>query len=115
MRAGTFRHRIQLQMRNPGKDELQQPLLTWADVPGGAMWADIEPMSGRELMLAQANQSELTHTVSIRYQQRFADPRAMAALRVKYGVRIFNIHASIDPSERHQTLELSCSEGLNDG
>jgi SPP1 family predicted phage head-tail adaptor len=66
-------------------------------------------------MVAQANQSELTHTVTIRYQAQFADTRYMATLRILHGSRIFNIHAAIDLGEQHKWIELPCSEGLNDG
>lgn len=115
MRAGNLRHRITLQARRSGKDELGQPLLDWSDLSGGTIWADIQPMSARERMLAAANQAELTHLVEIRWQAQFADPRYMASLRIKYGSRIFNIQGSIDPDERHKSLELSCNEGLSDG
>lgn len=115
MRAGNLRHRITLQRRKQTKDELGQPSLDWVDLPGGAISADIQPMTSRERMVAQANQSELTHMVEIRYQAQFSDPRYMATLRIKYGNRIFNIQGSIDPDERHKSLELSCSEGLSDG
>lgn len=115
MRAGSMRHRVTIQSRKDEKDELNQPSLEWTDLSGGTVWADIQPMTARERMVAQANQSELTHLVVIRYQGQFSDPRYMATLRIKYGNRIFNIQGSIDPDERHKSLELSCLEGLNDG
>lgn len=113
MRAADLRYRVMLQARKNAPDELGQPSLEWADLC--AVWADIQPMTARERMVAAANQSELTHLVSIRWQSQFRDPRYMATLRIKYDSRILNIQGSIDPSERHKTLELSCSEGLNDG
>lgn len=113
MRPGS--HRITLQVRGPGKDASGARVDAWASVPGGELWADILPMGGRERMVAQASQSELTHTVTIRYQTAFSDPRYMATLRILYGSRIFNIHAAIDLGEQHKWLELSVSEGLNDG
>lgn len=113
MRAGDLRHRITLQIRKSEPDELNQPSLEWRDLC--AISAGIQPMTARERMVAQANQSELTHLVVIRWQSQFSDPRYMATLRIKYGNRIFNIQGSIDPDERHKSLELSCSEGLTDG
>lgn len=116
MRAGNLNRRVAFQARGAGKDALGQQLVGagWIDV-ATAVPAAIKPLSGRARMVAQANQSELTHTVTIRYQAQFADPKVMAAMRILYGARIFNIHAAIDPDERHRSLELSCSEGLNDG
>jgi SPP1 family predicted phage head-tail adaptor len=113
MRAGVLRHRITIQSRSSGRDALGGQVPTWSDV--ATVWADVQPLSGRELLAAQANKSELTHTVTIRYQSQFSDPKVMAAMRILYAARIFNIHASIDPDERHIALELACGEGLNDG
>ena len=113
MRAGEFRHRITLQQRTPSQDALGGQLPTWSDV--ATIWADIEPLSARALMAAQANRSELTHTVTIRYQARFADPLYMATLRILYGKRVLNINGAIDAGERHKSIELPCSEGLNNG
>lgn len=115
MRAGDLRHRVTIQSRSPDRDELNQPSLDWIDLPSGTVWADIQPMSAQERMVAMANHSELTHAVIIRYQAQFADPLYMATLRIKYGSRIFNIQGSIDPDERHKSLELACNEGLSDG
>ncbi|MET3132866.1 SPP1 family predicted phage head-tail adaptor [Oxalobacteraceae bacterium GrIS 1.11] len=114
MRSNNLRHRVTFQVRGPEKDGLGQPkVLGWIDL--ATVWADIQPLNGRELMLAKANRSETTHAVAIRYQALFADPKAVAAMRIVYGSRILNIHASIDPEERRRDLNLSCSEGLNDG
>jgi SPP1 family predicted phage head-tail adaptor len=112
-----FRHRIRLQRRSLVKDALGQQTPDWIDI-GPPLWADVVPLSGRELLAGQAIHVEVNHTIAIRYQRQFGNPREMAAMRILYGRswdRIFNIHASIDPEERHQTLEFSCSEGLNDG
>jgi SPP1 family predicted phage head-tail adaptor len=113
MRPGN--QRITLQSRAAGKDASGARVDVWVGVPNGELWAGILPMSARERMVAQANQSELTHVVEIRYQTAFADPRYMATLRILYGTRIFNIHGAIDEAEQHKWILLSCSEGLNDG
>lgn len=113
MRAGDLRHRIELQEHAAGRDALGQPSTEWTSV--ATVWAALAPLAGRELLAAQAVSAEVTHLVTIRYQAQFASPRRMAAMRFLYAGRIFNIHASIDPEERHHMLELSCSEGLNNG
>jgi SPP1 family predicted phage head-tail adaptor len=113
MRAGELRHRIAFQKRNASLDAFGGQLSTWSTI--ATVWADIRPMSGRELLAAQAINIDISHTVEIRYQLQFAGPKAVAAMRILYGDRIFNIHSSIDPDERHKTLELGCSEGLTNG
>lgn len=108
MQAGSLRKRITLQARSTSQDGLGQQVTTWADV--ATVWASIEPMGGRELMLAQAIKSESTHKVQTRYLAG-----VNAAMRIKYGERIFNIQNVNDENERHRMLIISCSEGLNDG
>jgi SPP1 family predicted phage head-tail adaptor len=113
MRAGDMRHRIQLQTRSVGQDALGGQSPTWTTT--ATVWAEILPLTGRERMLAGANQSEVSSMVTIRYQAQFSDPKAMAAMRILYGSRILNIESSNDVEERHKIIELSCSEGLNNG
>lgn len=113
MRAGILRHRVTVQSRSAAVDALGQESLAWADM--ATVWADVSPLSGRELLLAQAGRSEVSHLVTIRFQRQFADPVAMAKCRLNYNGRLLNIAASRDIDEVHQYIELSCTEGLNEG
>jgi SPP1 family predicted phage head-tail adaptor len=113
MRAGDLRHRVTFQSRSMAADSFGGQSPVWTDV--ATVSADISPLSGRELVAAQSVNVEISHMVTIRYQQQFAGPKAVAAMRIVYGDRIFNIHASIDPDERHKSIQLTCSEGLNLG
>jgi SPP1 family predicted phage head-tail adaptor len=108
MRAGDLRRQIKIQQRSTAQDTLGQPVLTWTDVC--TTWADIQPLSGRELELAQAINAEVNHQVTIRYRTGIT-----AAMRVLYQGRIFNIQAVMDVDTRHKELQLMCSEGLNNG
>lgn len=111
--AGDLRRRLTIQQRDTAQDALGGQLVTWRDVV--AVWGSIVPLSGRELELAQARYSEVTHAVSIRYRAEFADPKAAAAYRLLYGSRILNIHGALNIDERNRLIELAASEGLNDG
>lgn len=113
MRAGDLRHRVQLQQRAAAADALGQPSLAWTNV--ATRWAEVSALSGRQLVAGQAIRVEVTHLISLRYEAQFADPKQVAAMRILYAGRIFNIHASRDLEERHRSIELWCSEGLNDG
>ena len=108
MQAGQLRRRVTIQQRSATQDEYGQPLNSWTDVT--TVCAAIEPMSGRELLAAQAVNSEVSHNVTIRYI-----PGITAAMRLNYGGRLFNIHSVLDENERHRMLTLQCSEGMNDG
>lgn len=113
MRAGDLRRRIRIQGRQQTQDALGQPSSVWVDV--ATVWAAINPASGRELLLAQAVHTKVGGTVTIRYQRQFADPVAMAERRILHDGRYLNITASRDIDEMHQYIELSYSEGVNEG
>ncbi len=108
VRAGDFNRRISIQQRSTAPDSFGQASQTWTELI--ACWARLEPLSGRELLSAQAINAEVTHLVEIFYR-----PTVTAAMRVVYQGRIFNIQSVIDPDMAHVSLELLCSEGLNQG
>ena len=117
IRAGALNRRITLQSRSVSQDASGGQINTWADV--ATIWASIEPLSGRELMAAQAVQSAVSHQITIRYQTQFADPKVMAAMRailIKDSItRYFNIHASRDEGELRHNIIMDAEEGLNNG
>ncbi|WP_300338225.1 phage head closure protein [Accumulibacter sp.] len=111
--AGTLRKRITLQQQSQSVDSYGQQIATWTDV--ATVWASVEPSVGRELMAAQAVSLDQPTTITIRWQAAFASPKAVAAMRVVYNGRLFNIHSVENEEERNSTLTLIASEGLNDG
>lgn len=113
MRAGDTRRRITIQQRSTAQDSAGGQVNTWTDVM--TVWAKIEPLSGRELMTAQSVKSEVTHTITLRYQALFADPTEVATLRGVYNGRVFNFHASMNIEERNREVQIPASEGMNNG
>ncbi len=113
MRANELRHLIQIQARTDSRDAQNQPVTSWHTI--FTVRAKITPTSGRERMAAQAGRAEISHIVAIRYQSQFADWVAMAAHRILYGSRILNITSARDIDERHFDIEMTCTEGLNNG
>jgi SPP1 family predicted phage head-tail adaptor len=113
MRSGDLRHRISIQKRTTAQDTYGAQQATWTDVL--QVWAHVQPLSGRELIAAQAVQSETTHSIVIRYNSLLWKPSQAAAMRVLYAGRVFNITASINEDERNRMLTLAATEGLNNG
>lgn len=113
MRAGDLRRQIALQTRATVQDTFGGQSQVWTTAY--TVWAQISPLSGRELLAAQAVRSEVTHTITIRWRSELADPMALAAMRAVYNGRIFNIHGARNLDERERTYELDASEGLNNG
>lgn len=105
---GELNRRVTLQTRTSVQDTYGQAQDTWAD--WATCWAKIEPLSGNEMISAQAINAELTHKVTIRYR-----PGVLASMRLLYGGRIFNVGSVIEPQMARVSLELTCGEGLNKG
>lgn len=103
MRANG-RHKVTLQKLGERIDD---------DAGGGSipyedvkhLWADIEPISGRELLRAGTNEAALTHRVRTRYY-----PGIKPHWRIRYEDKMLDIKYVIDEGERHRSLELMCEE-----
>lgn len=113
MQIASLRKRVTLQRRGMTQDAFGQQTTTWTDVC--TIWASIEPLSAHELLAAQSVTSEVSHKITIRYRADLADPSVVAALRVSYGTRIFNISGAMNPDERNRVVQLLVAEGLNRG
>lgn len=113
MDAGQLNRRITLQSRVTTQDSSGGQVESWVDVD--TVWAAIAPATGREFLSAQALRIDAPRTITLRWQPAFASPQAMAAMRIKFGARIFNIHSSVDEREGRRELVLLCSEGMNNG
>ena len=79
------------------------------------IWADIQPLTGRELESAQRMASEISHQITVRYQASLTDTRVVSGYRALYKARIFNIHAALNEDESNVLVTLLASEGLDDG
>jgi SPP1 family predicted phage head-tail adaptor len=118
MRAGTLRRRVTFQRRAGAQDTFGQQVTDWIDVLANVP-ADIQALSGRELLAAQAINAELTHTIVVRYHSLLADPVKTASMRAVYvnaGVtRFFNVKSAENVGEQNVEIDLMVSEGLNQG
>lgn len=118
MRAGSLNRRVAIESRISGADTWGQPSTTWSSLLSGVP-AAIEPLTGRELELAQSLNSEITTRITVRYHPQLANPAAVAALRIVYAnagvTRYFNVQAARNLDERNRDIELLVSEGLNHG
>lgn len=113
-RIGDFRRLITLQARSTTLDTYGSQLTAWYDI--AQLWAAMNPLLGRELLAAQALYTEVTSEITVRYDSRFfADPKAVAAMRISYAGRLFDILGMVNVGERNHLVSLFCKEGLSDG
>lgn len=106
MRAGRLRYRV----------TIEQPAETvggtYGDVkrapfsPFAQSWAAIVPLAGRELMLAQQINSEITVRIELRYLAGVT-----AKMRVAQGTNVYEIIAPpINVEMRNRELHLMCRQ-----
>lgn len=111
--AGMLTRRIKIQRPSTIKDSVGAPCRSWLDVT--TVWADIQPLSGKEAVIANRISAELSHQIIVRYQSLFDNPQQVALMRVLYKARIFNIHSALNEDEKRTQIILLASEGLDDG
>ena len=107
MRSGRLNRRVTIQALSISKDQFNADIESWVDVT--TVWAQIEPLRGREYWQAKQVVGEVTGRITIRYQQGIDEK-----MRIVYGDKTYNILAVINPEERNRTLQLLVKEILND-
>lgn len=111
MRAGSLRHRVEIQRPDYVQDQNSGEMVrgwatAWDKVP-----CSIEPLSAREFIAASATQSQVTARIVIRYR-----PGVTSAMRVLHRDRIYAIEGVLaDKGSGLEYLTLAVSEGVKDG
>lgn len=112
MRAGDLRHRITFQALGPAQDpvtgeEIEGWATVWEKVP-----ASVEPLSARDLIAAQAGQSEASGRMVIRYR-----PGVLPTMRILHRGDVYNIQGPPlpDPDSGLEYLTILVAKGVNDG
>lgn len=108
--AGRLRHRLLFQRPGYTYDpETNAQIAGWEDI--GYIYCEVAPLSARELIAAQAEDSEVTLRVVIRHRSDINNK-----CRILFRDKILNIHGvQADQISGLEYLTLPCSEGLNDG
>lgn len=109
MRAGTLRHRIQIEKQVITQNTFGEPAISWAHYAD--VWASVEPLNSREFFAAQSVQSEITGKIIIRYLAG-VEP----TMRITHNAEYYNISGVLpDGKSGKEYLVLMVSKGLTDG
>ena len=110
MRAGKLRHKVMIQAPGLTQDPVSGDMVPgWADF--ASVFASIEPLSARDFIAAQANQSEITARIVIRYREGI-----LPTMRILHRGKVYAIQGALP--DAHSGLEyitLPVSEGVSDG
>jgi len=109
MRAGTLRHSIDIQSKALTTDAWGGAVESWTNFATG-LRADVHPLSGRELIAAQAAQSETTTRFTTRYISGVTQ-----GMRVVYGGKYYDISAAINVNEMDRELQIMATTGMSAG
>lgn len=112
MRAGKLRQRITFQapglVQDPATGEILPGWVSvWESVP-----ASVQPLSARDLIAAQAGQSEASGRMVIRYRAG-----VLPTMRILHRGDVYNIQGPPlpDPDSGLEYLTILVAKGLNDG
>ena len=108
LNAGDLNQRITLQSKAAGVDALGQDSTTWSDV--ATVWAQAQPIRGREYFAAGQTQSEVSVRFRIRYRSGID-----STMRVLWNSQAHDIESVIDVNGARVALELMCLAGVKDG
>lgn len=112
MRAGRLFHVVDLQRRSSAKGESGAAKASaWTTY--STRRASIDPLSGRELLLARQIEARTTHEVRTRCDVT-APVMAMDRVAFRDGTRVryFGVLSVTDVDERNRELVLSCVEDV---
>jgi SPP1 family predicted phage head-tail adaptor len=102
--AGRLRHRVDIEDLVTAQDSNGDITQTWQSF-AESVPAAVEPLSGRELVQAQAVQSEISARITIRFREG-----VKATMRVVHRGQIYRIHAVLqdkDSGRVYLTLPVS--------
>jgi SPP1 family predicted phage head-tail adaptor len=106
-KAGVYRHRIDIESPNRTRNDQGETVISSWNIER-AIWARIEPFSGREYTDDRKVTTEATHRISIRYQPGLG---ILADWRFSFGDRVFAIDSPpINIDERNIELVFICRE-----
>ena len=109
MQAGLLRDRVTIQVRSMADDAAGEPMLTWTDFAAG-IHANVNDMTGKEYLAAQAVTNAVNTTIVIRYREGIT-----AAMRALSRGVIYNIQAVIEPENKHREMHLICQRNVSNG
>lgn len=111
MRAGKLRHRVEIRKPTASQDSYGESDITWS--VESRRWAAIEPLSGRELYVAQQVNPQVTHRIRMRYFSGLtSDRRIRYVAKTGATARIFNISPPLTVDERNREYRLDCIEAV---
>lgn len=111
MRAGVLRQRITIEQPGLTQDPVTGEMIAGWTVFADKVPASVEPLSARDFIAAQANQSQITARIVIRYR-----PGILPTMRIIHRGKVYGIQGALpDKDSGLEYLTLPVTEGVGDG
>ena len=105
--AGTLNHQVAIiGLDSSSVNARGEPTL--APTTLATVWANIRPLTGRELFTAQQRAAEVTHFITMRHPGLTVTPE----MKLTYGSRTFDILSVLNLEEMNVTLQILAKEHL---
>jgi SPP1 family predicted phage head-tail adaptor len=101
MQAGRMREQVTLRSKAATRDAMGGEVVTWSDF--ATVWAEAQPIAGREYVALRAAQSD----ISIRFRMRYL-AGVNTTMQVRWDGRDYDILEVINKGARDKELELLC-------
>lgn len=106
MNIGKLKHRVTIERMARVRDpETNEVIEQWH--PFVTRWASVEPIRGREYWAAAQTQSEVTHTVRMRYTEGITP-----SMRLVHRGRTFDIKVIRNLDEENRVTEILATEAV---
>lgn len=103
MEIGRLKHRITFQELINTKNEYGELENNWNDTL--TVWAEVRPTSGKSFFNAKQVNSEISHSVYIRYRKGLSP-----SMRIKFKERTFEILYIMNVNENNTLMQIYCKE-----
>lgn len=101
MRAGRLRHRVELQSLDQVQDSFGEQVKSFTTY--ATVWAEVNPLKGKEIEAAQQIFAEAECKIVIRYDERVTETD-----KIVFDGQDYEIGDVRDPYERKGYLEIMC-------
>lgn len=101
---GAMRHRLVYEVPVDTRDLDGGVVTQWRGA--GILWAQVEPLSGRKLELAQRQEPRATHRVKLRYHATLQTGDRF----LLDGARVLHVHSIVDTDEGRDEMVVLCEE-----
>jgi SPP1 family predicted phage head-tail adaptor len=105
MKIGPLRDRLTIQTYTDTFNTYGETTKSWSTLTGTPVYAEIRPVSGRELIRADKVQGEVSHIITIRHLSTVTN-----RMQATDGTRTFQILAVIPDRTNKKMMQLLCTE-----